>query len=147
MSDERKTLLTPEGVYVQDEDGQGWTLLPGTEEHEHPVQQFTNEEAEKLFKTEMVQAEIRAAEEQLMENLREALNRMADQLKALGRRLRELTQPAVEAWRALWEQLQTLNAEAEKHPRKTQRPDYNASPKVRTRAKTKRQRKQRSRER
>ena len=147
MSDERKALLTPEGVYVQDEDGQGWTLLPGTEEHEYPVTHLTNEEAEALFKTEMAQAEIRAAEEQLGETLQEALNRVADQLKALGRRLRELTQPAVEALRALWEQLQTINAEAEKQPRKTQRPDYNARPKCCTRAKTKRDRKPRRRER
>lgn len=147
MSEERKTLLTPEGVYVQDEDGQGWTLLPGTEEHEYPVEHLTDEEAEELFKTEKAQAEIRAAEERLRANLREAFSRAAGQLTELGRRIRERVQPTVEAWKALWEQLQTINAEAEKQPRKTQRPDYNARPKCCTRAKTKRDRKPRRRER
>lgn len=44
-----KIVQTYDGIYMQDEDGQGWTLLQNPTGF--PFQHFTNEEAEKLFKT------------------------------------------------------------------------------------------------
>lgn len=123
MSDERKALLTPEGVYVQDEDGQGWTLLPGTEEHEYPVTHLTNEEAEKLFKVEMDVARLRDA---LQDFIGELVRIIHDWIANLV--------PVV--WQA-------IQASYRVHPR----PDYNTRPKCCTRAKTKRDRKPRRRER
>lgn len=126
MSDERKCILTPEGAYLQDEDGQGWTLIPGTEEHEYVLHRLTNEEAERVFGREIDAAEFHKALEAMRAPLEELVRILHDWIANLV--------PVV---------CQAIQAQYKKH----QRPDYDTRPKCRACAKTKRERKQRSRER
>ena len=126
MSDNRKLLPTPVGVYMQDEDGEGWTIIPGTEEHEHVVPHLTNEEAEQYFQHEMDVAKLSNAIKALHDLIGECVRIVCDYITNLV--------PVV---------CQAIQAQFRVHPR----PDYGARPKCCTCAKTKRDRKQRSRER
>lgn len=131
MSDIRKVLLTPIGAYMQDEDGQGWTLLTKDEAEaalvDEKLHHLTNEEAEQHFQREIDVAKFRDAIEALMDVLKELVDNMCEGVDELV----SLVCQAIE------------NQYKEKPPR----PDYKARPKCCTRAKTKRHRKQRSRER
>lgn len=126
MSDNRKLLPTPVGDYMQDEDGQGWTLIPGTEEHEYVPHHLTSEEAERVFGREIDAAKLRETIEALRAPLEELVRILHDWIADLV--------PVV---------CQAIQAQY----KKPQRPDYDTRPKCCTCAKTKRDRKQRSRER
>lgn len=144
MSDIRQCLLTPVGVYMQDEDGQGWTLLTKDEEEvaliDESMHHLTNEEAAQ-FGYEINMERFRAA----VGELREGLVEVIDALRQAFQDFADSVTPSIQE---TWGQLRELAAEAEEEePRKTQRPDYGARPKCRACAKTKRDRKQRSRER
>lgn len=139
MSDTRKIVQTPDGVYMQDEDGQGWTLLqddPG-----FPFRHLTNEEAEQFIQYEINLAKLREAVGALVEGLGEVI-------RALHQAFQDFANAVGPSVQETWELLRELADETEEEePRKTQRPDYRARPKCCTCAKTKRDRKQRSRER
>ena len=138
MSDIRQVLLTPVGVYIQDEDGQGWTLLTKDEEEaalideeeaaliDESLHHLTNEEAEQYFQHEMDVATLSNAIKALHDLIGECVRIVYDYITNLV--------PVV---------CQAIQAQYRVHPR----PDYDARPKCCTRAKTKRDRKQRSRER
>lgn len=139
MSDLRKIVQTPDGVYMQDEDGQGWTLLQ--DDTGFPSQHLTNEEAEQFIQYVINLAKLREAVGALVEGLGEVI-------RALHQRFSDIMIAVNPSIQEAWEQLRALAVETEeKEPKKPQRPDYNASPKCRACAKTKRDRKQRSRER
>lgn len=145
MSDIRKMLLTPIGAYMQDEDGQGWTLLAKSEEEaalvDESLHHLTNEEAEQHFQYEIDMERLRAAAAALCESITEAIH-------SLVRAFLDFADSVTPSIKEAWEQLRDAAVEAEeKQHRKPPRPDYKARPKCCTRAKTKRHRKQRSRER
>lgn len=145
MSDWRKCLLTSVGVYMQDEDGQGWTLLTKDEEEaaliDESMHHLTNEEAEQFFQYEINMTKFREAVAALAEGIGEVI-------RALHRAFQDFANAVSPSIQEAWEQLQqaAVGAEEKEH-RKPQRPDYDARPKCRACAKTKRDRKQRSRER
>lgn len=144
MSDIRQYLLTLVGVYIQDEDGQGWTLLTKDEEEaaliDESMHHLTNEEAAQ-FGYEINMERLHAA----VGELREGLVEVIEALRQAFQNFAESVTPFIQE---TWELLRELADETEEEePKKPQRPDYDARPKVCTRAKTKRQRKQRSRER
>lgn len=131
MSDIRRVLLTPIGAYMQDEDGQGWTLLTKDEAEvalvDESMHHLTNEEAEQHFQMELDLAKLREAVNALQDIIGESIRIIADWLADL---IPVLCQAIKNQYR------ETLP-----------RPDYKTRPKCCTRAKTKRHRKQRSRER
>ena len=145
MSDKCKVLLTPVGVYKQDEDGQGWTFLPKNEEEaallDESLHHLTNEEAEQYFQHEIDTAELYAAFNDLCDFLAEYFQAMRQALQNI---VCEMSPSIQEAWELLRE---LADETEEKEPKKPQRPDYGARPKCCTCAKTKRDRKQRSHER
>lgn len=129
MRDKLKIVLTPCGTYTQDEDGQGWTLrFPEEDAYiDERLHHLTNEEAEQYFQREIDVAKFRDAVEALMDVLKELVDNMCEGVDELV----SLVCQAIE------------NQYKEKPPR----PGYKVRPKCCTRAKTKRHRKQRSRER
>lgn len=141
MGDERRCILTPEGAYLQDEDGQGWSLIPGTEEHEYVRHRLTNEEVEQVFAREIEVAKLREAVDALCTGIQEVI-------RFLRQFFNDFLCALVPTLEEIWRQLQEASVGWELRPhRKPQRPNYNARPKCHTHAKTRRDRKQRSRER
>lgn len=145
MSDIRKVLLTPIGAYMQDEDGQGWTLLTKDEAEaalvDESMHHLTNEEAEQYFQYGIDMERLHAAAAALCESITEIIHSLAQAFLDFAD---SVTPSIQEAWKQLREAAVEVE---EKQHRKPQRPDYKARPECCTRAKTKRHRKQRSRER
>jgi hypothetical protein len=145
MSDKQKFLVTPVGTYTQDEDGQGWTLLTKDKEEaaliDESMHHLTNKEAEQFFQYEINMAKLREAVGALYDGIQEII-------RILHQRFSDIMNAVSPSVQETWELLRELADETEeKEPKKHQRPDYGARPKCRACAKTKRDRKQRSRER
>ena len=148
MSDKHLGIIvTSDTTYVQDEDGQGWTLVENADGF--PYKHITNGEMRELFPSYFKNEKDTQVPGSLGADTldTETLARMVEELRVLGERLHTICRETVENFRALCEQLQAGITAAEKQTQEPQRPDYKTRPKCCTRAKVKPHRKQRSRER